>query len=320
MKQLTPRGAQPEHQTEDKFAVRQANGKLRWFRYDTRKADWIRVAGPERYYKEEDRADNPDDPYARDADFYYDKHYATVAQQLPAGRPWLEMRGSLVDHFKHYLSYARTNAKNQNDMNEIEGVKRLLADLKEIESFDELSRSDGRRWDVDAKRWVGKNPFRTITFLQLPDDMQVLLGQIVEESGTQKYWDRLVKDDHIFTIRKIPVASIPDEPIGQDDGDERDEKYARRMIGADTPPIVFYKNIWLDGKHRVWAAKKSGLKTIDAIDLSELGDLNITDGMGKASLNPLLDLQNGLAKAKAAGDKEAMAALSAELKRLRGVK
>lgn len=53
---MNPRNKEPELYSSRNgnilYGVRQKNGKLRWFRYDWE--GWIRVSGPEEYYKEED--------------------------------------------------------------------------------------------------------------------------------------------------------------------------------------------------------------------------------------------------------------------------
>jgi hypothetical protein len=43
------------------------------------------------------------------------------------------------------------------------------------------------------------------------------------------------------------------------------------MLGAHLPPVVVCGDHWLDGRHRVWAARRARLQTIACIDLAEFG-------------------------------------------------
>jgi hypothetical protein len=115
--------------------------------------------------------------------------------------------------------------------------------------------------------WVQKNckfAQRTIPYSALPDDLQILIGDYTPDEN----WDKL--QQHVFAIKEIPITAFPDVPIGEISGDSRDEQYAKDMIGQKLPPIVMFGNAWLDGKHRVWAAKQSGQQMIDTIDLADL--------------------------------------------------
>lgn len=113
-------------------------------------------------------------------------------------------------------------------------------------------------------------------FSYLPEDMQVLIFDLVECYGTDNQLAGLT--DHVFTLREIPVSSLVD-PQPTDPGDERGSEYVDAMVGLDLPPIVVYRNNWVDGRHRVLAARKAGTQTIQAIDLAELGKMDL-DGVG----------------------------------------
>lgn len=56
MQKLNPRTHETAIRHGDKCGVYQPNGKLCWFVYNTRVADWVRVAGPEKYAHKEDEA------------------------------------------------------------------------------------------------------------------------------------------------------------------------------------------------------------------------------------------------------------------------
>lgn len=126
-------------------------------------------------------------------------------------------------------------------------------------------------WDIDDPD-IRSNP--GITFNELPDDMQVLIGDIAsdfapDKSTADKNWKIL--DHASFSILTIPVSALPRVKIGVADGDERDEEYAMSMADITIPPIVLYKDYWLDGKHRVFMARESGWSDVPAIDLHEVG-------------------------------------------------
>src|ERR1051325_9899870 len=102
-------------------------------------------------------------------------------------------------------------------------------------------------------------------FKSLPDDMQVLLFELVEsvagESGLQKL------ETHIFKVKSLPVAILPSVSISTD---SRDEQYAMDMIGESLPPVVVHGKKWIDGRHRVWALKQNGAAVVQSIDLQEI--------------------------------------------------
>ena len=90
----------------------------------------------------------------------------------------------------------------------------------------------------------------------LPEDMQVLLadyGAIYGAPATR---------EHLFTdklpLRKIPLANFPITELDP-----------TRIIthNPNLPPVIVHGKVWLDGRHRVAAARKAGETTITAIDL-----------------------------------------------------
>jgi hypothetical protein len=124
------------------------------------------------------------------------------------------------------------------------------------------------------------NKFRkaqtSIRYDQLPDDLQILLMQYIEQIPED--------DDNVFEKLQqftFPVTALPlslfdsiqsdlesEIEVGPETGDDRGWDHVHDMVGATLPPIVMYgKDHLIDGKHRVAAAKLEGKTTIDAIDL-----------------------------------------------------
>jgi hypothetical protein len=100
-------------------------------------------------------------------------------------------------------------------------------------------------------------------FKDLPDDMQVLLFELVErvagEPGLQKL------DEHSFRVWVLPITVFSSVPLLTD---YRDEQYTFAMIGKLLPPVVVHGNKWIDGRHRVWALKESGASSVECINLN----------------------------------------------------
>lgn len=98
---------------------------------------------------------------------------------------------------------------------------------------------------------------RTISVDSLPEDMQVLLFQFFEDNGLE-----LPSELPLVTILVDWFENIPFSK------NDRGEEYANNMIGMDLPPIVISNGNILDGRHRLYAAKKAGVKYLKAIDLT----------------------------------------------------
>jgi len=101
---------------------------------------------------------------------------------------------------------------------------------------------------------------------ELPDDLQVLISDFVEDSLGVAGFERM--ESHPFVIHRVPVAAFPRVKMWTD---YRDRAYSKAMIGQRVPPILICGDHWLDGRNRVWAARRSGKTTVDCIDLSEIG-------------------------------------------------
>ena len=97
----------------------------------------------------------------------------------------------------------------------------------------------------------------TIAYADLPDDMQTLLFELFDDENRDAPEE--------FPLVDVAVSRFPETEWNEGD---RGEDYARDMMGADDlPPVVIAGDNWLDGRHRVWAAKQEGRTHIQAIDL-----------------------------------------------------
>jgi len=106
-----------------------------------------------------------------------------------------------------------------------------------------------------------------VPFQGLPEDFQVLILQILESC------DVLLKEEQLESMR-LPVRTLsinvfPEVSIGTTD-DDRDLSYAQAMVGQNLPPIVICGKQWIDGRHRVWALRKTKAKNVNCIDLESL--------------------------------------------------
>ena len=105
----------------------------------------------------------------------------------------------------------------------------------------------------------------TIRFGDLPADMQQLLSDIVDR------WDL---DDWRLTVRRVPLAAFPDLPWLRESRaycQRETEPYMAGVRNGTTPPVALVGNRFVDGCHRLTAARRAGLAGLDAIDLAEIG-------------------------------------------------
>lgn len=99
-----------------------------------------------------------------------------------------------------------------------------------------------------------------------PDDMQVLISEIVSATDYADLLSRI--EEHSFVLHSLPLSLFSRMRVFTD---YRDQKYALEMVGAELPPVVVCGAKLIDGRHRVWVARKQGLTEIQAIDLDEVG-------------------------------------------------
>lgn len=113
---------------------------------------------------------------------------------------------------------------------------------------------------------------------ELPEDMQILVFGIVEDSLGDRGVGHL--DVHWFCIRPVPLRAFPHVRMWTD---YRKRMYSEAMVGQQVPPILICGDQWLDGRNRVWAARKNGQTTMDCIDLAEIGVRIRTMPLGRLS-------------------------------------
>lgn len=100
--------------------------------------------------------------------------------------------------------------------------------------------------------------------MKLPDDLQVLILQILESCDVPLKEERL--NSIRFPLKTLAVNAFPDIPIVTDK-DNRDLAYTKEMSDQNLPPIINCGNQWIDGRHRVWALRKMEIKNVDCIGL-----------------------------------------------------
>jgi len=103
-------------------------------------------------------------------------------------------------------------------------------------------------------------------FSDLPEDLRVLLFEVVGSSGAEELLTTLER--HCFAVREIPIGAFPDISVWTD---YRDRTYTEAMVGQRLPPSIVCGEKWLDGRHRVWVWRKTGIKRVPCIDLADIG-------------------------------------------------
>jgi hypothetical protein len=114
----------------------------------------------------------------------------------------------------------------------------------------QLRRRSGTRWK----------------FGELPPDLQTLIFEIVDLSGSSALLTRLEAFE--FGEWLIPLDAFPFVPLSTD---YRAVLYLQRMLNADLPPVILHNRDWIDGRHRIKAWRLQRLFYAKAIDLNELG-------------------------------------------------
>ena len=116
---------------------------------------------------------------------------------------------------------------------------------------------------------------KTCRFSELPDDLQGLVFDLVEqflgEIGIRKL------KTHLFHIHDLPISAFPEVDMWTD---YRNEAYSKAMIGRQLPPVIICHNQGLDGRNRVWAARRSRKAVVSCIDLAEIGLCDVCSCLG----------------------------------------
>lgn len=84
-------------------------------------------------------------------------------------------------------------------------------------------------------------------------------------------------------VYDVPTALFPQHKLGYQTpgGDSRDEAHALSIPIDDNHPVVLISNDFVDGRHRLYKARKTGLRTVPAINLGDIGVTIVTNSMGR---------------------------------------
>jgi hypothetical protein len=104
----------------------------------------------------------------------------------------------------------------------------------------------------------------------LPDDIQVMILDLAFTFGglpdTDASRKRIARTR--LPLMEISLAYFPEIDPADDDYDCRDfESYVETPM-EDYPPVVIANGNFIDGRHRVWAAREQGEETIKTVDIS----------------------------------------------------
>ncbi|MGA2258281.1 MAG: hypothetical protein ABSG53_26745 [Thermoguttaceae bacterium] len=105
----------------------------------------------------------------------------------------------------------------------------------------------------------------TVRFGDLPRDMQQLVADIT---------DRYDLDDKLLTIVAVAVSRFPYLPWTDERSDFADSEIQSYFAGVrdgTMPPLVVCGCLFLDGCHRLTAARRLGANYLPVIDLAEIG-------------------------------------------------
>jgi len=121
----------------------------------------------------------------------------------------------------------------------------------------------------------------------LPEDMQVLLGQMAMDTHGFPMKDDL--DFERFKKIKLPLSMIPLEKfpdLPEEPWDYREfERYLHTPI-EEFPPVVIAHGMFVDGGHRLWAARKKKAEVFQTINASLVIGKSIK-GPGFFTLGPM---------------------------------
>jgi hypothetical protein len=113
--------------------------------------------------------------------------------------------------------------------------------------------------DIEMCPFEKPCPRPTVRFDALPEDMRVLIEQFVLD------FDPTATIPGEIPLVSLAVADLPEVELDESD---RGTAYALRMRPGETPPIIVADGCFMDGKHRVFAARARGDDRIVAMDLS----------------------------------------------------
>lgn len=128
------------------------------------------------------------------------------------------------------------------------------------------------------------SPERRVLLSSLPDDMQQLVIDFASlDEECEKFSDLENGEDFSFKVHDIPTRLFPNLDVASkgNDSDSRDEAHAMAIPLSDERPVVLIGDDWVDGRHRVFKAKRLGVRSLPAINLNELGVYRVVNSLGR---------------------------------------
>jgi hypothetical protein len=104
----------------------------------------------------------------------------------------------------------------------------------------------------------------------LPEDMQSLLGQIAIDSRSKEWKSEASFAKIDLPLYILPLSAFPRIDPEHDPGDDRKFEDYLNTAMEDFPPVVIAHGYFIDGRHRVWAAREKGEGEIWAVDASKV--------------------------------------------------
>jgi N12 class adenine-specific DNA methylase len=152
---------------------------------------------------------------------------------------------------------------------------------------------------------------RTVSYQDLPEDMQVLIADLCGRV------DDLDESRLTFKVFALDISAFPVVDV---ENDPQDTRYLADYLGVPMdcfPPVVVVGEYWLDGRHRVAAARAQGIETIDAIDVTSLvvDDVQLQKlqgwNLGRLTHNPATEWAGGDSQVAVAGTAKSTATVIA---------
>jgi hypothetical protein len=186
--------------------------------------------------------------------------------------------GGLVSRLEHRLAglgERAHDAEEEADTAEREAARAAARIGAPFDQMDRIAELRARLAEIDVALAPLEEPDppaattaenRTVSYQDLPEDMQVLIADLcgrVDDLDDS----RLTFEVFAIDISAFPVVDVDDDP--------QDTRYLVDHLGVPVdcfPPVLVLGEYWLDGRHRVAAARAQGIETIDAIDLTSLVD------------------------------------------------
>jgi len=115
---------------------------------------------------------------------------------------------------------------------------------------------------------------RSVPFQSLPEDMQVLIADIVENAlpDTEERAAVEILESLALPVTMVAVDRFPPEHLLAVETDDRGPGHVADLMAAhpNWPPLVRCGSSFKDGRHRLTAARRLGLREVPVIDLGHL--------------------------------------------------